>query len=80
MSHLLSEEDAGIVTLTLNRPDVRNCVDEEIMSRLAEETERLAGEESLRAVILTGAGGEAFCAGGTLSGSRASRVPRPARG
>lgn len=66
MSHLFSEEDAGIVTLTLNRPDVRNCVDEEIMSRLAEETERLAGDESLRAVILTGAGGEAFCAGGDL--------------
>ena len=45
---------------------MRNCVDEEIMLRLAEETERLAGDESLHAVILTGAGGEAFCAGGDL--------------
>ncbi|MEE9256994.1 MAG: enoyl-CoA hydratase-related protein [bacterium] len=66
MPHLLCEETDGIATLTLNRPEVRNAVDDEIMSSLSGHTERLAGDERLRAVIVTGAGDEAFCAGGDL--------------
>lgn len=66
MSHLLCDEEDGIVTLTLNRPEVRNAIDDEIMRLLSGHLDRLAEDESLRAVILTGAGGEAFCAGGDL--------------
>jgi enoyl-CoA hydratase len=66
MSHLICKENAGIVTLTLNRPGVRNAIDDEIMRLLSERIEHLAGDDSLRAVLITGAGGEAFCAGGDL--------------
>ncbi|MEE9275210.1 MAG: enoyl-CoA hydratase-related protein [bacterium] len=66
MSHLLCEEEGGVATLTLNRPEMKNPVDEEIMRGLSGHIDRLAGEADLRAVILTGAGGEAFCAGGDL--------------
>jgi enoyl-CoA hydratase len=66
MSHLICEEDAGIVTLTLNRPGVRNAIDDEIMRLLSERIGGLAGDDSLRAVLITGAGDEAFCAGGDL--------------
>lgn len=66
MPHLLCEEKDGIATLTLNRPDVRNAIDDEIMRLLSGHVDRLAGDGDLRVVILTGAGGEAFCAGGDL--------------
>ncbi len=66
MPHLICEEKDGIATLTLNRPEVRNAIDDEIMRLLFEHVERLSGDEELRAVILTGSGDEAFCAGGDL--------------
>lgn len=66
MPHLLCETEDGVATLTLNRPDVRNAVDAEIMDGLSDAADRLAADESLRAVLLTGAGKEAFCAGGDL--------------
>ena len=64
MPHLICEEKDGIATLTLNRPEVRNAIDDEIMRLLSEHVERLAGDEELRAVIVTGSGDAAFCAGG----------------
>jgi len=66
MPHLLREDNDGICILTLNRPEIRNAIDDEIMRLLAEETARLSADESLRAVVVTGAGSEAFCAGGDL--------------
>jgi len=63
---LLCEREGGAALLRLNRPAARNAVNDEIMSALAEEVDRLAGDPDLRAVLLTGAGGEAFCAGGDL--------------
>lgn len=66
MPHLICEEKDGIATLTLNRPEVRNAIDDEIMRLLSEHVERLSGDGELRAVIVTGSGDEAFCAGGDL--------------
>jgi 2-(1,2-epoxy-1,2-dihydrophenyl)acetyl-CoA isomerase len=58
--------DRGAVrTLAFNRPERRNALNEELLDRLPEELARAAGDESVRAVVLTGRGG-AFCAGGDL--------------
>jgi enoyl-CoA hydratase/carnithine racemase len=54
-----------VLTLTINRPERRNAVDPELLSALAEAMRADAGRAG--AVILRGAGDEAFCAGYDLS-------------
>jgi len=57
--------DRDVLTLTINRPERRNAVDPELLSALADAL-RTDGERA-HAVILRGAGDEAFCAGYDLS-------------
>lgn len=63
---LLWDEDDGVVTLTMNRPNERNALGEEGQF-LAFETAiaRINADPSIRVAILTGAG-SSFCAGGNL--------------
>ncbi|MGZ5908295.1 MAG: enoyl-CoA hydratase/isomerase family protein [Reyranella sp.] len=56
----------GVVTVTLNRPAKRNAVSLALWRRLAEIFAGLRLEDGVRAVILTGAGGN-FCAGADIS-------------
>ncbi len=63
--HLIESQQDGIATLTLNRPEARNAMSREMMTALADALPRLAADPSVRAVVLTGAGG-AFCAGGDV--------------
>ncbi|GKQ57070.1 enoyl-CoA hydratase [Sphaerotilus sulfidivorans] len=68
---LLSQRDAhGVVTLTLNRPDAFNALSEAMLAALQSELDALAGDETLRAVVLA-ASGRAFCAGHDLKEMRA---------
>ncbi len=63
---LLWDEDDGVVTLTMNRPDERNALGEESQFAAFEAAMgRINAERSIRVAILTGAG-SAFCAGGNL--------------
>lgn len=62
--------------VTIDRPDVRNCVDGETAALLFEAVETLRTDDALDALILTGAGDVAFCAGADLKGS-ASLMARP---
>ncbi len=59
-------DDRGVVTLTLHRPEVRNAFDPRMMGAVAEAAARLAGDEGVRAVVLTGSG-QAFSAGADLT-------------
>jgi enoyl-CoA hydratase len=52
----------GLATVTLNRPQALNALSRELLDRLAETIDRLAADERVRVMILTGAG-RAFCAG-----------------
>jgi len=52
-----------IATLTMNRPDVANTYDQEILDGLYEAFERLGEDPSVRAIVLRGAG-KHFCGGG----------------
>jgi enoyl-CoA hydratase len=56
------EADAGILLITLNRPEARNAVNAALAQGLADTLDRFDAEEDLRVAILTGAGGT-FCAG-----------------
>lgn len=75
--HLIDvRADGGIATLTLNRPDKRNAMSDEMRSAFVEALERIAGDGSIRALVLTGAG-KAFCAGGDIAGME-KRMNAPA--
>lgn len=63
---LVSTERDGVVVVTLNRPAKRNAVTLAMWRRLHEIFQELAGRPDIRAVILTGAGGN-FCAGADIS-------------
>ena len=66
MSHLLVERQDGIAIVTLNRPDKRNALSPEMIVRLAEFWRSIAGDHAIRVVVVTGAGNQAFSAGGDL--------------
>src|SRR6266705_2994695 len=56
----------GIATVTMNRPDVRNAINAEMLCRLADAWQDINDDASVRAVIFTGTGEQAFCAGADL--------------
>lgn len=63
---LVESRDArGVVTLAMNRPQSFNALSEEMLDALQAALQRLAGDESVRAVVLAAAG-KAFCAGHDL--------------
>jgi methylglutaconyl-CoA hydratase len=74
MSDLLRvEREGGVARVTLNRPEVRNAFNAELIATLAWTFEAFAEEtpDALRAVVLSGAG-EVFCAGADIAWQRAS--------
>lgn len=69
---VLHQRDArGVVTLTLNRPQAFNALSEGMIDALTREFEALATDDTLRAVVIAGAG-KAFCAGHDLKEMRAA--------
>ena len=68
---LLRHDDAGIATLTLNRPGQYNALSEELLISLQRELDQIAGNESVRVVVIA-ANGKAFCAGHDLKEMRAN--------
>ncbi|HXA29706.1 MAG TPA: enoyl-CoA hydratase/isomerase family protein [Candidatus Angelobacter sp.] len=63
----LAEEGASVALLTLNRPDALNAIDWDMVRALDAAVDAVAADESVRTVLLTGAG-RAFSAGGDLKG------------
>lgn len=66
MPALLYEKRGEIAYVTLNRPEVHNAMDSEVMVRLADPWQDFAADDSLRVAIITGAGENAFCSGAGL--------------
>jgi methylglutaconyl-CoA hydratase len=65
MPVLTATRDGAILRLTLNRPDVRNAFDEEVIAALTRTARETAADPTIRAVVLNGAG-PVFCAGADL--------------
>ena len=57
------ERDGGVAIVTMNRPERMNALNPALMRRLPEVLGEMATDDSVRCVVLTGAG-KAFCAGG----------------
>lgn len=76
MSTVLYETDGAVATVTLNRPERLNAMNRELMGAAVAALERAASDESIRVLILTGAG-RGFCAGGDLAGFADGEFKRP---
>ncbi|GAA3942403.1 enoyl-CoA hydratase/isomerase family protein [Actinomadura viridis] len=74
-SPLIVDRNGAIATLTLNRPSRKNAIDDAGWRLLAATLDDLAADDAVRAVVVTGAGGN-FCAGADLGGQ--SRDEHPA--
>lgn len=60
------ERRGGVAILTINRPDRHNSLSRDTLATFGRIGRELAADPSLRAVVLTGAGEKAFCAGADL--------------
>ncbi len=74
----LFEKEGPITTITFNRPQVRNCLDESVVLEFESLLHRVRDERDTRALIVTGAGA-AFCAGADTSQFRQVSDPEEQR-
>ena len=69
MNTLDVQRSSHVARVYLNRPDVRNAFNEQVIAELTATFTQLASEPNLRAIVLSGHG-KAFCAGADLSWMR----------
>lgn len=68
MNHyILTERQPPIATITINRPAQRNAINLDMWRELADLMRRLDADDAIRAIIIAGAGGEAFSAGADIA-------------
>ncbi len=65
--HLLVDREGLLGVVTINRPQVMNALNSEVLSELKKAMLELEGDKTVKAVILTGAGEKAFVAGADIS-------------
>jgi enoyl-CoA hydratase len=65
---LLYDVSGGVATLTLDRPDQRNALTGRLLGELVDAMKVARDDEDVRAIVLTGSGDKAFCAGADLGG------------
>jgi len=71
---LLVKEADGVVALTLNRPEVMNSLNFQLLFALRDAVESVRFRRDIRVIIITGAGDKAFCSGADLK-ERATLAP-----
>ncbi|MBM3414739.1 MAG: enoyl-CoA hydratase [Bacteroidetes bacterium] len=64
---LLGHLEESVLTLTINRPDKMNALNQTVLSELAQVIEQLEQDQNVKGVIITGAGEKAFVAGADIS-------------
>ncbi len=67
MDTIVVERDAGVVTVTLNRPERKNAINEPMAAELVATFGAVSADPDDRVLVLTGAGG-AFCSGADIAG------------
>jgi len=70
--------DAGVATVTLNRPDHKNAIDSTMTAELAKVVTQARDDDAIRALVIAGAGGS-FSAGGDIKAMLAGRDDPGAR-
>jgi enoyl-CoA hydratase len=77
-AHIVFDRKDGIAIITLNRPHVLNALSAALKAELADALDRVRQDEKVRALILTGAGQEAFSAGQDLNEAKEMDGPAAA--
>lgn len=72
---VIVEIDDGLMTITINRPEVRNAVDRDVSYGVCEAVDELDRRDDLRVAVLTGSGGT-FCSGMDLKAFLRGEVTR----
>ena len=62
---------SGVLWLTIRREERRNALNHPVLAAMADAIEGAASDRSLRAIVVTGAGSKAFCAGADLQSAKA---------
>jgi len=65
--HILTSIDGDIATVTLNRPERLNALNRGMWEALGDTLRQLSADETLRCIVLRGAGGKAFAAGADIA-------------
>lgn len=73
---VLYEETGSIATVTLNRPDQLNAIRVGMYEEIAEAILHAGWNKDIGVIVLTGAGGKAFCVGGDTSEAKSARQGR----
>ncbi|UAA40253.1 enoyl-CoA hydratase/isomerase family protein [Paraneptunicella aestuarii] len=68
-SVLLSVDERGVATVTLNKPEKHNAFDDVLIAELTETFKKVGSDDSIRAMILA-SNGKSFCAGADLNWMR----------
>ena len=66
MTVVVERNDDAVVLVTIDRPEALNALDVATLTELRDRLRELAGDDSVRAVVLTGAGDRAFVAGADI--------------
>jgi enoyl-CoA hydratase/carnithine racemase len=77
-NELISERRGAVQWVIFNRPQARNALTWHMYDRLVEECEAVNRDRGVRAMVLTGAGGQAFVAGTDISQFRAFTTEKDA--
>ena len=64
---LLTNEENGILTITVNRPDKLNALNKTVMEEISMAVDEVCKDETIKAAIITGAGPKSFVAGADIS-------------
>ena len=65
-SHLIIALEEGVETIIFNRPKVLNALNSALLEELSEALDAVAGDETIRVLVLTGTGDKAFVAGADI--------------
>ena len=72
--HLILERKEGIATLTLNRPEKLNAINQKMIAELESAIGEISQDKGIRVLIITGAG-RAFCSGADISDMAQAAAP-----
>ena len=76
-SHIVYEKKGHRATVTMNRPDVLNCLNHPTLCELQAAFTDVSWDDDIRVMVLTGAGDRAFCTGADLKEQAAECLDNP---
>ena len=73
---LLQSREGSIVTLTINRPDKLNAMTKPLWRQLGESFEQLSNDDSVRCIVIRGAGEKSFSPGNDINEFKTERADK----